>query len=225
MPPGGPRVRVLDQHQHVLAAGAECGPRRVTPVHAQPDRALVEGERALEVGDGQVGGAQPRRRAERRGVQGRGCGWSAHVGSPGGIGRGRPARGAGRRRPAGLGLLDGGDVEGELDLVGHEHVAAAERLVELHVPVAAVELAGDLEADPLVAPRVDVDALDVGLERDRLRDAVDRQVAGDAEGLVVDGLDRGRGEARSAGATRRRRSRASAGARRAAPRWCRPRPS
>ena len=63
-------------------------------------------------------------------------------------------------------LLDGRDVERELDLVGDEHVAAAERLVELHAVVAAGELAGDLEADPLVAPRVDVDALDLGVQGD-----------------------------------------------------------
>jgi len=49
-----------------------------------------------------------------------------------------------------LALLDGGDVEVELGLVGNEHDAAAEGLVELHVVVAARELAGDLKADALV---------------------------------------------------------------------------
>src|SRR3954470_5237392 len=61
--------------------------------------------------------------------------------------RGRAARGGVLR------LLDGGDVEAELDLVGDEHVAAAEGLVERHAELAAAELTADLEADALVAPR------------------------------------------------------------------------
>src|SRR6185436_12132552 len=74
-----------------------------------------------------------------------------------------------------LALLDGGDVELQLDLLAHQQVAAAERLVEGHVPVAAVQLAVDLEAHALVAPRVGLGALDVCGELDRLRDAVHRQ--------------------------------------------------
>src|SRR4029450_10863361 len=91
-----------------------------------------------------------------------------------------------------LALLDGGDVELQLDLLAHQQVAAAERLVEGHVPVAAVELAGDLERDALVAPRVGLLALYLGGERDRLGDAVHRQVAGDLERVLVDLLDGGR---------------------------------
>ena len=133
-----------------------------------------------------------------------------------------PDRRRSRRRSRRLRLLDGGDVEDELDLVADEHVAAAQRLVELHAVVAALELAGDLEADALVAPRVDVGALDLGLERRSAGDAVQRQVAGDAERLLVDGLDRVDAKRDVRDAARRRRSRPSAGARRAAPRWCPP---
>src|SRR4051812_13000539 len=79
-----------------------------------------------------------------------------------------PWRAGARAAPADaglvLGLLGGRDVEGELDLVGDEHVAAAERLVELHAVVAPAELAGHLQADLLVAVGVDVDAVDLGGE-------------------------------------------------------------
>ncbi len=51
----------------------------------------------------------------------------------------------------------------ERDLVGHEHVAAAEGLVELHAVPAAAELTGDLQANLLVAVGVSVDAVDLGL--------------------------------------------------------------
>src|SRR3954447_6412105 len=95
---------------------------------------------------------------------------------------------------AGPRLFGGGDVEAQLDLVGHEHVARAEHLVELHVEVGAVELAGDLQADALVAPRIDLGALDLGLERDLARDAVNRQVADDLEAVLVERADRGRAE-------------------------------
>src|SRR4051812_8904766 len=88
-----------------------------------------------------------------------------------------------------LGLLGGRDVEGELDLVGDEHVAAAEGLVELHAVVAAAELAGDLQADLLVAVGVDVDAVDLGGEDELVGDAVQREVADDAVGVLVDGHD------------------------------------
>ena len=91
-----------------------------------------------------------------------------------------------------LRLLDSRHVERELDLVADEHVAAAERLVEPHPVVATRELAGDLQADAVVAPGVDVRALDLGFEDDGLRDAVEREVAGDAERVVADDLDAGR---------------------------------
>src|SRR4051812_33552880 len=100
------------------------------------------------------------------------------------------------RRPGGsmmrcLGLLGGRDVEGELDLVGDEHVAAAEGLVELHVVVAAAELAGDLEADLLVAVGVDVDAVDLGGEDGHVGHALQRQVAHHPVGRLADRHGRG----------------------------------
>src|SRR3954467_4289834 len=108
----------------------------------------------------------------------------------------RAGRRVGRRPVAVvLGLLGRRDVEVELDLVGDEHVAAAERLVELHAVLAAAQLAGDLQADLLVAVGVDVGAVDLGGEHDLVRDAVQREVAGDPERLVVDRLAAGRLEA------------------------------
>src|SRR5580693_8220777 len=53
-----------------------------------------------------------------------------------------------------LGALDGGDAHQQLDLVGNEEIAVREGLVPLEVEVAAVDRALELEADPLVAPRV-----------------------------------------------------------------------
>src|ERR1044072_3848031 len=87
------------------------------------------------------------------------------------------------------GGLDRRDVELELDLVGHGEVAAAEDHVELHAVVAAAELAADVEADAAVAERGGLRAAELGLERDRLRDAVHREVAGDLVGVLVDGLE------------------------------------
>src|SRR4051812_7520378 len=91
-------------------------------------------------------------------------------------------------------LLDGGDVEAQLDLVRHEHVARAEGLVELHLEVGAVELARDLEPDALVAPRVGLRALDLGLQRDLARDAVERELADYLEGVLVQRADLRRAE-------------------------------
>src|SRR4051794_19194158 len=98
-------------------------------------------------------------------------------------------------RPGALDLLNRRDVELQLDLLAHQQVAAAERLVEGHVPVVAVQLARDLERDALVAPRVGLLALNLGCEGDRLGHAVHRQLAGDLERLVVDRLDLRRLEA------------------------------
>src|SRR5215207_793642 len=63
-------------------------------------------------------------------------------------------------------LQDCGNVERDGDLVANEHVAAAERLVELHVEVAALERADDLQTGARVAPRVGVGALDHHFEPD-----------------------------------------------------------
>src|SRR3984885_9095158 len=53
-----------------------------------------------------------------------------------------------------LGALDRRHAHQQLDLVGDEEVAVGEGLVPLEVELAAVDRAGQLEADPLVAPRV-----------------------------------------------------------------------
>src|SRR3954453_22966893 len=128
--------------------------------------------------------------APRRSVAGGGAA------GPGGGGRPGPRRWRRGRWWSGSRsrLLDGGDVEAELTLVGHEHVARAEHLVELHVEVGAVELAGDLERDALVAPRVGLGALDLRGQRDLAGDAVHREVADDLEGVLVERPDRGRAE-------------------------------
>ena len=56
--PGGAGARLLVQHQHVLRAGAEGRHPVIVPVDPEPDRVLVERDRAVEVGDREVGGAQ-----------------------------------------------------------------------------------------------------------------------------------------------------------------------
>jgi len=66
---------------------------------------------------------------------------------------------------------------------------SAQRLVELHAVLLAGELAGDLQAHALVAPRIDVGAPDVGVRDDLVDDAVKREVAPDPEGLLADCLD------------------------------------
>src|SRR3954453_10074155 len=128
--------------------------------------------------------------APRRSVAGGGAA------GPGGGGRPGPRRWRRGRWWSGSRsrLLDGGDVEAQLDLVGHEHVARAEHLVELHVEVGAVELAGDLERDALVTPRVDLGALDLGFEHDLARDPVHRQLSDNLEGVLVDRADLRRAE-------------------------------
>ena len=66
---GGRRGRalaVLDEDEQVLAAGAERGAAVLAAVQPQADRVLVEGDRAVEVGDGQLDGAHPQRRGEDR---------------------------------------------------------------------------------------------------------------------------------------------------------------
>jgi hypothetical protein len=56
---GRPRAGVLVEDEHVLGLGAERGDRGVVRAHAQPDRVLVEADRPVEVGDGDVDGAEP----------------------------------------------------------------------------------------------------------------------------------------------------------------------
>ena len=51
---GAAGVRVLDEDEQVLAAGAERGAVAVAAVQSQADRGLVEVDRAVEVGDGRA---------------------------------------------------------------------------------------------------------------------------------------------------------------------------
>ena len=78
-----------------------------------------------------------------------------------------------------LRLLDGRDVEDELDLVGHQHVATAESLVELHAVVAPAELPGYFESDSVAAIRIRFDSVHLGGQGQLIGDAPQREVAGD----------------------------------------------
>jgi hypothetical protein len=84
---GRARAGVLDEHEQVLAAGAQRGAAGLAPVQPQADRGRVEGDGALEVGDGELHGADPQRGGEGR---------SRGVG----LGRGHALRMTGARRSA-----------------------------------------------------------------------------------------------------------------------------
>ena len=67
MAAGVARARLLVEHDEVLAARAQRGDGALAPLHAQPEGVLVEGDRAVEVGDGEVHRAEPQRGGEHRG--------------------------------------------------------------------------------------------------------------------------------------------------------------
>src|SRR4051795_6249047 len=94
---------------------------------------------------------------------------------------------SGRGRESGV--LDGGDLELQDDLVADQDAAGLER----SVPGDAVVLAADgdraVEADPLVAVRVLRGALELEGHRDPVRHVLDGQVAGDLEGGLVHPAD------------------------------------
>src|ERR1700742_1083242 len=73
----------------------------------------------------------------------------------------------------GLGALDGGHAEQQLDVVGDEQVAVREGLVPLEVKLPAVDRGRELEADALVAPRILAVLGDLARELDRPADALD----------------------------------------------------
>jgi hypothetical protein len=50
----GPRARLLVEREHVVAPGAHVRDRVLASMEPQPDRVLVEADRAVEVGDGDV---------------------------------------------------------------------------------------------------------------------------------------------------------------------------
>ena len=64
--PGGAGVRVLDEDEQVLAAGAERGAAVLAAMQPQADRGLVEADGPVEVGDGELDGAHPQRGGEDR---------------------------------------------------------------------------------------------------------------------------------------------------------------
>ena len=64
--PGGRARRVLVQHDDGLGAVAQLRRGALAAVHAQPQRALVPGDGAVEVGDREVDRAEPQRRRQRR---------------------------------------------------------------------------------------------------------------------------------------------------------------
>ena len=80
----------------------------------------------------------------------------------------------------GLGGLDGRDVDQQLHVIGDEHVAVGKRLVPLEIELAPINGPFELEADALVAPRVLTVLGDLAGELDRLGDALDRDLAGQA---------------------------------------------
>src|SRR3954454_23399142 len=84
-------------------------------------------------------------------------------------------------------LGDGGDVELELDLVRHQEATGLERGVPGQAPLLAVEGGAALEAEAGVAERVLGRAGQLEVDRDRLGDVLDGQVAGDRPVVAVAG--------------------------------------
>src|SRR5687768_8890100 len=80
-----------------------------------------------------------------------------------------------------MGLVRGFDqleLDGDLDLVAHEHPAGFERLVPVQPEILAVDLRARAEADALASPGVLPPAAGLNRERDGPGDVADRQVAG-----------------------------------------------
>src|SRR5437763_12420218 len=76
-----------------------------------------------------------------------------------------------------LRALDRRDTHQQLDLVGDEEVAVGEGLVPLQIEVTPIDRARELQADPLVAPRILAVLSDLAGELDRLRDTLDGDFA------------------------------------------------
>src|SRR5690606_7473062 len=92
------------------------------------------------------------------------------------------------------GLLDRRDVELEVDLLAHEDAAGLQGGVPVHAPVLAVDGGLALEADALVAERVDGRAGVGEVDRDGLGRALDGEVTGDPVLGVAELLDLGAAE-------------------------------
>ena len=101
---GGLRGRVFDEHDEVRGVGAEHGRGLVLAADPEAERVLVEGDRAVEAGDGEMDRAEPQRRGERG--RGRGGGRGGRGGHANRIARG--GRFAHGTRPRMHGLLGKG---------------------------------------------------------------------------------------------------------------------
>jgi len=99
--PGGTRRRVLVEDDDILLAGPEPGDRVLAAVRPQAERVLIEGDRAVEVGNGQVDRAQAQGGGERRAGGGGGLG----LGRAHGFMIVRPGRSRNGRSSAMHGLL------------------------------------------------------------------------------------------------------------------------
>src|SRR3954454_14763268 len=86
---------------------------------------------------------------------------------------------------SGSGVLDGRDVELQLDLVGDQDAAGLECGVEAHAPVTALDRGRPLETDAGVAERVDRRADVLEWDRDRVLDSFDARVSGDGPARTV----------------------------------------
>src|SRR6185503_4357031 len=84
--------------------------------------------------------------------------------------------------------LDRRDVGLEADLVREQEAATRKLCVPLEAEVGAVDRAGELESDAVVAPRIGAGADVLARECEGLRDALHGQLAFDDE-LVTSGLD------------------------------------
>src|SRR6266699_2936503 len=77
------------------------------------------------------------------------------------------------------------DVECKLDRVPDKHPARLEHPIPNKTEIGAVELPAQRERDPLAAVRMDAAAAKLAVERDRARDALDRQLTRNKEAPVV----------------------------------------
>src|SRR5690606_17982412 len=90
--------------------------------------------------------------------------------------------------------LDGRDLELQHDLVADQHAAGLQRGVPGDAELLAADRGAALEADPLVAERVQCRALEGQRNGHLLGDALDGQVTGDVESVLTGLLDLGGGE-------------------------------
>src|SRR5919109_667347 len=92
------------------------------------------------------------------------------------------------------GLLDEGDLDGQGDVVGEDVAARRQGHVPVHVPLRAVDDGLEVEVPARVAERVGGGRGPGAGGLDRVRDALDRQVALDDGGAVLAEVELGRHE-------------------------------